>query len=167
MRKMVLLGLACLACGHSQPTTSAGRTDTEAEAMTSTSLMTVPVDFFIAVPCLAGELVHLTGGEEARMHVTLDGAGGAHVDSSIRLDGVQGVGLTTGRRYQALGSLRSSFNAQDGGTGVITSTFVLNLPLIGQGNAPNFTAHETAHVTIGSDGRTVVNVDHMSADCRG
>jgi hypothetical protein len=164
MRKAVLLGLACLACGHSQPTTPAGRT--AAEAMTSTSRMTIPLDFLIAVPCLGGEVVHLTGVEEARLHVTLDGAGGAHVDSSVRLDGVQGVGLTTGARYQALGSARTSFNAQDGGSGVITSTFVLNLPLIGQGTAPNIMAHETAHVTIGSDGQTVVNVDRVSAECR-
>jgi hypothetical protein len=105
------LALAALALGAcaDQPTTLL-----EPELLPQFAATTfkdnVKIDFFFTpfVPCAdggAGELVELSGPLHMLFHVTEDANGGIHVKSHVQPQGISGVGMSTGTKYQGTGVL--------------------------------------------------------------
>lgn len=124
-----------------------------------------PVDIFVFIPCAnggAGEVVHLSGNLHEVINMTFDNAGGVHVKDHFQPQGISGVGLTTGDKYQATGVTQDEFNAKVG----FEHTFINNFRIIGQGPGNNLLVHETAHITINANGDVTANFDHFSVDCK-
>lgn len=142
-----------------------GATAAGAEAITFTSNERVPITLFVFVPCAndgTGELVELTGTLHVLTHVTIDDRGGLHVKTHFQPQGVSGVGLTTGDKYQGTGVTQQRFNATAG----ITDTFVNNFRIVGQGPGNNFLVHQNVHITITPNGDVTAAVDNFRVECK-
>lgn len=125
----------------------------------------LPISLYLYVPCAnggAGEFVFLSGPLHVMYNITVDQAGGAHVNAHFQPQGISGYGLTTGSKYQANGETQQEFNF---GYGLQTS-YENNFRIIGQGPGNNFTVHENLHITINANGDLSSFVDNYNADCR-
>ena len=119
------------------------------------------------VPCAnggAGEQVDLSGSLHELFHVTVDDSGAVHVTAHDNPQGINGVGETTGAKYQATGVTEDHENQGSGGLPV-TFTYVNNFRVIGQGPGNNFLFHENMHVTINADGTVTVSTDNARFTC--
>lgn len=145
-----------------------GAQTAEAAAFDITVSQSFPISLVVNVPCAvngAGEDVFLSGSLHDLFHITLDNTGGFHLSQSDNPQGVSGVGLTTGAKYQATGITRSSaFEAAP--VFPIVETFVNNFRIIGQGPDNNFLVHEDAHVTVNADGTLTSFHDNFSITCQ-
>jgi hypothetical protein len=143
----------------------AGAAAAGAEATTVTTNEQIPIVLLAFVPCAndgAGELVLLEGTLHVLTHVTIDDQGGLHVKQHFQPQGISGVGLTTGDKYQATGVTQDEFNATAG----FEETFINNFRIIGQGPDNNLLVHETFHVTVTPNGDVTTVVDNISIECR-
>jgi hypothetical protein len=134
-------------------------------ATTLTQNSSFPIDLIFFVACAnggAGEEVALSGSLHDLFHVTLDGSGGLHVKTHSNPQGISGIGLTTGAKYQATGVTQEQFNAKIGEQ----DTFINNFRLIGQGPGNNFLVHENFHVTVNANGVVTSFHDHFSVVCK-
>jgi hypothetical protein len=142
-----------------------GVSPTLAQATTVTNNFQQPLDMFVFVPCAAqgaGEFVHLTGTIHILFVDTIDNKGGVHSEFHFQPQGVSGIGLITGDKYNAVGETQGTFNAKIGSE----FTFVNNFRVIGQGPGNNFQVHENVHVTFLADGTLTANVDNFSVKCK-
>lgn len=136
-----------------------------AAAETFTASSTFPIDVVVFVPCAnggAGEDVALTGYIHDVFHVTLTPSGGFRVSVSDNPQGVSGVGLTTGAKYQGTGITRDNFGGRVG----FEETFVNNFRIIGQGSGNNFLVHENFHITVNANGTVTSFHDNFSVECK-
>jgi len=136
-----------------------------AKATTFTINERIPVDFEDFVPCASdgeGEVVHLTGELHFSFHVTLDSAGGAHIKVHSNTEGLIGTGLTTGDKYQGKDLIHFNLNVKEG----VQSTQISTFHIIGQGNANDFLAHVTLHITIHPDGTVTAEVFKRRIECK-
>jgi hypothetical protein len=111
-----------------------------------------------------GEVVDFSGTIHEVFQVTNDSAGGFHVRQLSNLEGVSGIGETTGAKYQLTGTPSLlEINTKAG----FEETLVNNFYVVGPGPGNNFVFHETAHVTVNANG--TVTAQHLSFtfDCRG
>jgi len=69
----------------------------------------------------------------------------------------------TGDKYQATGITEDKITL---GPLPVTSTFVNNFYMIGQGPRNNFKVHETFHFTINANGETTAFVDNFRVTCQ-
>jgi hypothetical protein len=126
----------------------------------------VPLDLLVFVPCAlggAGEDVLLTGNLHVLMHFTANANGGFQVGSHFQPQGISGVGLVSGDKYQGTGVTSDRFNV----SGLpFTSTFINNFRIIGQGSGNNFLLHENFHVTVNANGAMTAFVDNFSVECK-
>jgi len=98
-----------------------------------------------------------------KIHVTLDGSGGAHVQVMHNPQGVSGVGLTTGAKYQGVGAfIQDESNVTVGEE----HTSVANMRLIGQGPGNNLVIHSDFHITVLASGVVTSSHDNFSIDCK-
>ena len=126
-----------------------------------------PISIDVFVPCAnggAGEIVSLSGNLHAVFSTTLN-ANNVHFTAEFNPRAVNGVGLTTGEKYQGTGVTRFDTNMNVAGF-PFTFTFVNNFRIIGQGTDNNFLVHENVHVTINADGTMTVFVDNFSVACK-
>ncbi len=86
------------------------------------------------------------------------------VRSHYQPQGLTGVGLTTGDKYQATGVTQSTDHV--GAPFPVVSTFINNFRFIGTGPNNNLLIHEEGHLTINANGVLTVFVDHISVECR-
>jgi hypothetical protein len=125
-------------------------------------------DSQVFVPCAnggAGELVELTGSLNFVFHSIFDQAGGMHLQLRSNLQGVSGVGMTTGAKYRASDSETFVFNV-DADDAPEANTTISSFHVIGQGKGNNFVLHEAAHFTVNANGDTTAQHDYFSVDCK-
>jgi len=125
----------------------------------------IPFTQVLFVPCAAdgaGEEVLVSGDLHILTSVTMDQSGGGHLRAHVQPQGISGVGLTTGDKYQATGGDHLETNFQFGRE----FTEVSNFRLIGQGPGNNFLVHQTIHFTINANGTLTTDVNHVSAECK-
>lgn len=138
-----------------------------AGAETFTESSQDPVDILVFIPCAnggVGEDVELTGFFHIVVHTTVNG--NRFVSNfHFQPQGVSGEGLTSGIKYQSTGVgqeiVRGSFV-----NGQFSSTFILNIGIIGQDTGNNAVLHEQTHVTINANGEVMVSFDNSSATCK-
>jgi hypothetical protein len=121
--------------------------------------------FSYFIPCAAGgagELVVFTGELHMLIAFTANSAGGFHLKEHFQPQGLTGIGLTTGLKYQATGVTQEEINVN----AAQVTTFVNNFKLIGQGPGNNFLVHENTHITINADGTVTASFDNLSVDCK-
>jgi hypothetical protein len=135
-----------------------------AAVVTNTS---TPITLTVFVPCAnggAGEDIEVSGLLHVLISTTVDAKGGVHFSEQFNPQGVSGVGLTTGDKYNAIGLTRDDFSTTS--SGVVQVTFINRFDMIGQGPGNNFSVHETEHITILPDGTVTVFFDNFSVTCK-
>ena len=138
-----------------------------AKATTSMDNVKLPVSIGVFIPCAAGgagEVVFLSGNLHSILHSTVNGN---NFKTTIhnQPQGISGLGLTTGDKYQGTGVTRETF----GGSfvnGQFSHTFINNFRIIGQGRGNNSLIHQTFHVTFNANGELTASVDNFSSDCK-
>jgi hypothetical protein len=127
--------------------------------------VSVPTERQVFVPCAnggVGEVIVISGELHALISVTLDANGGVHEHILFNPQGVDGVGLTTGLKYQRVGVAEEDIN----GTVGSTDTFVEVFDMIGQGPGNNFKLHVTSHITVNADGSLTASVANIFSTCK-
>lgn len=170
MKKLALLFVASLLLAQlltAFPTQAATPFNSPAvPAQTYTFNISLPTDLYVWVPCALGgqgETLYLTGDLHILTHLTLSASGAYRYDSQYQPQGMNGVGLTSGTKYQATGLTRDSGN---GGALPYAFTYINNFRMIGQGAGSNYLVHENIHVTVNPNGELTAYVDNYSVDCK-
>jgi hypothetical protein len=142
-----------------------GATPAAGEATTVTTNAQFEVTFPVFVPCAnagAGEFVLLSGTQHALFHLTTDSQGGLHLKSTIQSQGISGVGLTTGDKYQGTGASQSETVVTAGSEQTLINSF----KIIGEGPGNNFLVQQTTHLTVTPNGDLTAFVNNFSVECR-
>jgi hypothetical protein len=166
---LALLGVLCfflVSCQNGSDPVGP-RTLNLAQAETFTDNEIIPIVLEVFIPCAAGgagEIVVLSGDLHVLFHGTINGNRFV-MKAHFQPQGISGVGLTTGDKYQATGVTQETF----GGSfvnGQFSDTFVNNFRIIGQGPGNNFLIHETFHVTVNANGEVTVVHVNFTVDCK-
>jgi hypothetical protein len=143
-------------------------TPASAAASSFTTSVRFPISVVVYVPCAnggAGEAVFLNGTLHDLFHIGSSGSGGFEVTAHDNPQGVGGVGAVTGTRYRGTGVTQSHFHV--GGSSLpVTSTYVNNFSIVGQGPGNNFRVHETFHITINANGTITATVSNFRVTCK-
>jgi hypothetical protein len=142
-----------------------------AQASSTTQQLTIPIEDLFPGGILPdeygcfGEPVQLTGSIHVIIHMTEDGNDGFHFAYRDNPQGISGLGLISGARYQGTGGEKFSFNAK---SLPYEETYVSNFRIIGTGKAGTLLFHENAHITINGTGHITVNFDKLTQndECR-
>jgi hypothetical protein len=157
LRSLLLAGGAVLLLAGS------GGTAVRAAAESTTT----PFETVIPDPC-TGEDVLVSGSLHTVGQAVQDAHGGFHINGHITLQGISGVGLSTGTTYHWTGGARINVHY---GCGVDCSppyeqTSGSNFQLIGQGSAPDEQVHALTHITVNANGELTANVQEFRMTCR-
>ena len=164
---LVLAAVALAACDTSPTAPAANRERLSLSAVTSQTNAEIPIDLFVFVPCAnggAGELIVVSGPLHVLFQVTISNTGNVLLYAHFQPQGISGTGFVTGDKYQATGITQSTNTLST--PFPITSTFVNNFYMIGQGPDNNFKVHETSHLTINANGEVTAFVDNFSVTCQ-
>jgi hypothetical protein len=136
-------------------------------ATTTTTSTVVAFALDVVVPCAAGgagETVSLTGRLHVLLHTTVNADGTVHVKTHFQPQALGGTGQTTGDNYRGVGVTQDILTVHPGGFPV-TSSFINNFRMIGQGRGNNFQVHENAHITINANGDVTVDHSNTNVTC--
>lgn len=124
----------------------------------------VPVGpFLIGNPCVP-ELVQYQGRLHVQRRVTDDGDGGFHFGQHLNWV-LDGVGLSTGAKYQVNSTRNTSSNIRP--PFPVTFTSVQPIQVIGQGRVPNYVIHVLQHVTVNANGEVTSEKFEFDDKCPG
>lgn len=132
-----------------------------AQATVTTYNTDVPVSFTLLNPC--GESIAISGEVHVLVHQTTHGDGTYSYASHVNYQGVNGVGVESGDKYQTT----STTNATGSGTGAFNSSYADSFHLIGQGTTNDYLVHTTIHFTINDNGEFTAFVDNFKVECQG
>lgn len=165
MKKRVLIGLVlALALFGLMPGTPAVADGATPERSSWTWEFTAPNYFWVWNPC-ASEWVPFEGTVHYAVHQVTNASGGYHWVYHARHN-LRGVGLSTGKKYQAISNETQHLN--DNGPGSAYEwTFMNTSPLISQGDAPNMIFTLRNHLTINADGDWTAYFSYWEFVCRG
>jgi len=138
------------------------------QAVTDTLSFTEPLDRYVFVDCAdggAGEFVHLTGNIHSLVHMTQNPTGGLVIEFISQPQGVTGIGMTTGDKYQGTGISRDIEHIS-GFTPGYVYTDVTNFRIIGSGPGNNFMYQEVFHYTFNAQGELTAWVEHHLDTCQ-
>jgi hypothetical protein len=121
----------------------------------------VPIDIVVFIPS-TGHLVEVSGNLHIVLDETVDSAGGIHIKEHFQPQGVSGVDLTDGTKYQATGVTQDQETVT--ANGATEFSFVNNFKIIGQGPENNFTVHENTQFTVNANGVLTATVDNLTID---
>lgn len=139
----------------------------ELAAVVSTTNDVEITDLTTFVPCAnggAGEVVEAVGRIHRLMTSVVNPKGTVIVKTQSQPQGLSGVGLTTGDKYQATGVTQETdvFVAPF----PFIAAFTNNFRFIGPGPNNNLLIHEEFHITVNANGTFTVSDDHFSMECR-
>jgi hypothetical protein len=137
-----------------------------ARADTFVSNVDVPLDEVVTLTCGTDTIedVHITGELHVLFHVTVDDAGGMHVDIHDNPHGTTGVGLTSGTAYHAVGSAQAN-SENNGPTDQMEISHQAVFGLISQGQAVNFDFVAVVHSTVNANGDVTVDLSEIRMEC--
>ena len=122
------------------------------------------VDFVSCANRGVGEVVQVSGRLHDTIHVTTNDNHFV-VKLHTQPQGIRGVGLTTGTKYQGTGVTQERFGGSLS-NGQFSDTFVNNFRIIGQGPGNNLLIHQNLHVTFNAKGELTAELDHLSITCK-
>jgi hypothetical protein len=124
----------------------------------------VPTGWLQIIPCSGDEVLL-----EGRLHIviteTVDKNGGLHLKGHFQPMDLKGeviAGPNEGAKYNATGVTQDNWNIKKGQT----ITYINRYRMIGQGKAPNFSVHETWHITINANGELTADVLNVKITCK-
>jgi len=133
------------------------------QAFVNSSNTDIPILMALPIPC-AGEVAVLEGNLHVVTHLAIDAAGGMHVEVNVNPEGVSGVGLTTGKKYQGTGVTRYDFNTT--GPPPFEFVYVDNFLVVGQGPDNNLRVHFNTVLSIDASGNATVRVSNFTLECK-
>ena len=135
-------------------------------AQSSNNVESVPFDRTLFVPCGnggTGEEVALTGSIKFVEQIIFNGHGFTFTYHAI-LQGITGLGLSTGANFVASGGDKGSITGEFGEEGQYTRVFMGQLRIIGQSSA--FTVQYKFKITITPNGNITTRIEEEDVDCR-
>jgi hypothetical protein len=124
------------------------------------------VDQDIIYDCLGdGETIRINGTIHIQGQITYDANGVGHFFAEQNMQGVSGVGLTTGTTYQFIDSRPQDTSDHQFNLNGKETTFIINTRIIGQGPDNDLRDHETYHLGYNANGDLVVQLDHITFEC--
>lgn len=137
-----------------------------AQATTIHENVTIPINHVTINPC-TGEEIALSGDAHFVLHFTFDESGGGHGSGHTNLQGVSGVGLTSGDVYRlvAVSGGTSNFIAPTE-NGTVTITSVSNTRIVGPGPDNNFLGRFIFHATVNANGELTTQFADIEARCQ-
>jgi hypothetical protein len=147
---------------------SHARVDAKAKAATSiTSNEQINIELSVFVPCAnagAGEIVQLIGTLHVLTTFTING-NNVRGKYHYQPQGISGIGLTTGDKYQATGVTQDEFKGSLV-NGQFEETYINNFRIIGVGKDNNILFHENSHLTITANGVVTTVIDNIKDECK-
>ena len=120
----------------------------------------IPFNRVVLTRC-AEKRIRLTGGFQLQFSVTRDAGGDSFIQGDFDAEGVTGVGLKSGNKYQANGT--GHFDSR--GTSPIQFTYVFNFVLNKSGSTDSLMGHVKFRISADANGKvTVVTLD-VNIDC--
>ncbi len=126
-----------------------------------------PVTLSVFVPCAnggGGEFISVSGDLHVLISTTING-NNVTIKTHFQPQGVSGVGLSSGVKYQATGVTQDQFKGSLQ-NGQLQASFINNFRMIGQGPGNNLLVHENFHVTVNANGTVTAIHDNFSFDCK-
>jgi hypothetical protein len=145
-----------------------GLTPALAEATTSKTNITFPIDGDVFNPCTAvGEIVHISGNIHFVETEVFDASGGIHITDINSSQEISGTGLTTGDKYQVIfgGQDHEFISIVEEGANLVGTSLTTGR-VIGEGPGNNFVIHENFHFTMLADGTITAFVDNITVECQ-
>jgi hypothetical protein len=145
--------------------TSATSGSLTSAGVTSNTIIPIPPTAVLPDPC-TGEDVHVTGTIHLVTVVTVDASGSTHTEMHFNVQGVSGVGLTSGTRYRGIHTETHSSNTAGPAPSEFTTR--INIMLISEGGSSNLTIRDALlHVTVNANGTVTASIDHLAlAECQ-
>jgi hypothetical protein len=125
----------------------------------------VPYDQTLFVPCGnggAGEDVALTGSLKILENIVYNDHGFTF-NYHVITQGITGVGLSTGEKFQASGGNKGTITGEFGEEGQYSRVFIQQLRIIGQNSV--FKVTYKTKITITPDGKITTSIDDETIDC--
>jgi hypothetical protein len=104
-----------LALGLLVGLTVAGGTPALAQAQTTTTNQSIPIDAVVGNPCVP-EMVDITGNMRVVTHTTMSANGNFHFVGHLNFQGVSGTGRTSATSYRVTDAGTSTFNGSGNAT---------------------------------------------------
>jgi hypothetical protein len=137
-----------------------------AEAVTTTTNETVPVEAFVGNPCAAPEPIDISGDMRLVIHTTTSDNGNFHFAAHLNYQGVSGTGRTSATQYRATDAGTSTFNGS-GNSSANEFTNEFTFQLTSAGSEDNFRVKGLIHITVNANGETTSEVIDLEAYCSG
>jgi len=134
-------------------------------AEVSTTDEIVPYDQTLFVPCGnggAGEEVALTGSLKIFEDIIYNNHGFT-LNYHVIAQGITGVGLSTGEKFQASGGNKGAITGEFGEEGRYSRVFIQQLRIIGQNSV--FKVTYKTKITITPDGKITTSIEDETIDC--
>jgi hypothetical protein len=131
----------------------------------SSSEELVPYERTLFVPCGnggAGEEVALTGSLKFVEQIIYNDRGFTF-NYHVIAQGITGVGLSTGEKFEASGGNKGTITGEFGEEGQYTRVFMEQLKIIGQNSV--FKVLYKTKITITPDGKITTSIEEESVDC--
>lgn len=143
-----------------------GISNQSSRAQVSNSVESLPFDRTLFVPCGnggEGEEVKLAGSIKFVDQIIYNDHGFTFTYHAI-LQGITGVGLSTGENFAVSGGDKGTITGEFGEVGQYTRMFMGQLRIIGQSSA--FTVRYKFKITITPNGNITTSIGEEEVDCR-
>ena len=150
----------------SQANVEKGISNQASQAQVSNSVESVPFERTLFVPCGnggEGEEVVLTGSIKFVEQIIFNDHGFTFTYHAI-LQGITGVGLSTGENFAVSGGDKGTITGEFGEAGQYTRVFMGQLRIIGQTSA--FSVRYKSKITITPNGNITTRIEEEEVDCR-
>jgi|SRR5678810_291164 len=167
----ILLMLLLFSCKKSinelpvQDKVDASLANQSSGAEVSSTDETVPYDRTLFVPCGnsgAGEEVTLTGSLKTFEEIVYNNHGFT-LNYHVIAQGITGVGLSTGEKFQASGGNKGAITGEFGEEGRYSRVFIQQLRIIGQNTV--FKVTYKTKITVTPDGKITTSIEDETIDC--
>jgi hypothetical protein len=149
--------------GQNNVETSLSNQSSSANVSSSEEL--VPYDQILFVPCAnsgAGEEVALTGSLKIVEQIVYNDRGFTF-NYHVITQGITGVGLSTGEKFQASGGNKGIITGEFGEEGQYSRVFIQQLRIVGQNTV--FKVTYKTKITITPDGKVTTSISDETVDC--
>lgn len=131
----------------------------------SSSEESLPYDNVLFVPCAnggEGEEVALAGSVKAIDHIVYNDRGFT-LNYNFIAQGVTGVGLSTGEKFQASFGIKGTITGEFGEDGRYSRVFIQQLRIVGQNTI--FKVQYKTKITVTPDGKITTSIEDETVDC--
>jgi hypothetical protein len=114
-----------------------------------------------------GDLIDFSGIFHYTTRETISASGRYHFDVHQNVQGVKGVGQTSGQVYQEVGAASNEGNAADvDGAPPFEFSSIAHGAFVGAGPRNNFTLKITSHFVVNANGALTVSISRVETECR-